>query len=100
MTKPSSHASNLERLKKQKSIIDARIQAAEARLKNNHRKQDTRRKILVGSYYLDKAMKDNTIDNLKTLMEGYLKRDSDRKLFDLSVSSPSPTKNINLPEKG
>ena len=76
--------SKLEQLKKQKAVIEARIQATEARLKNSTRKQDTRRKILVGSYYLDKAIKENTMENLKMQMYGYLTRDSDKKLFGFS----------------
>jgi large subunit ribosomal protein L7/L12 len=76
--------SNLERLKKQKEIIEARIQSAEARLKTASRKQATRRKILVGSYYLDKALKENAMENLKITMCGYLTRESDRKLFGFS----------------
>ena len=74
----------IEKLRKQKSAIEARIQAAEARLKNTNRKQETRRKILVGSYYLDKAIKENAMENLKIAMCEYLTRESDRKLFGFS----------------
>jgi large subunit ribosomal protein L7/L12 len=73
----------LQRLKEQRAIIDARIQATEFRLKQTHRKQDTRRKILVGSYYLDKAVTEKKMDELKKIMDVFLTRDSDRKLFDL-----------------
>lgn len=73
----------LERLKKQRAVIDARIQATEARSNHAKRKQDTRRKILIGSYFLDKAIKENKLDEIKKLMDNYLSRDSDRKLFEL-----------------
>lgn len=73
----------LEKLKRQKSIIEARIQKVESRHKQKERKFDTRRKILIGSYYLDKAIKENKLDEIKNLMDKYLTRDSDRKLFDL-----------------
>lgn len=73
----------LEKLKAQRAKIDARIQAAESRAKVSERKQDTRRKILIGSYYLDQAQKNNQMDDIKKLMDSYLKRNSDRKLFDL-----------------
>ena len=73
----------LERLKAQRKKIEARIQAAEARIKTKERKQDTRRKILVGSYYLDQAHKNGTGDDIKKLMTDYLSRESDRALFDL-----------------
>ena len=72
--------------------LAARIQAAEARVKVSERKQDTRRKILIGAYYLDEARKNNDgngnghdgLAALKAKLDGYLKRDSDRKLFGLS----------------
>jgi large subunit ribosomal protein L7/L12 len=75
----------LDKLKKQRAVIEARIQKAESRNKHAQRKQDTRRKILIGSYYLEQAVKNNQLDNIKNLMNGFLKRDSDRKLFDLPL---------------
>ena len=90
------HLDALERLKKQRAIIDARIQSTEARLKTTNRKQDTRRKILIGSYYLDKAVKENTFENLKIVMCSYLTRDSDRKLFSFS---PNPDDKNNIIER-
>lgn len=74
----------LEKLKAQKEKIEARIQGAETREKVKTRKQDTRRKILIGAYYLDMAQENNSMDEIKKLMDGYLSRDSDRKLFDLN----------------
>ena len=79
--------SRIDQLKNQRATIEARIQSAEARLKTQNRKQDTRRKILIGSYYLDKAVKENTYENLKLLMCGYLTRESDKKLFGFSPHS-------------
>lgn len=73
----------LERLKEQREKINARIQAAESRAKNSERKTDTRKKILVGSYYLDQAKENNQLGEIKKLMDKYLTRPSDRKLFDL-----------------
>lgn len=73
----------LQRLKEQREKLNARIQAAEAREKSSERKRDARRKILVGAYYLEQAEKNNTMDDIKKLMDGFLKRDSDRYLFDL-----------------
>jgi hypothetical protein len=75
--------STLDKLKKQREQLDARIQAAESRQKVSQRKQDTRRKILLGSYYLDQAQKNNQWKKTQELMSNYLKRNSDRKLFDL-----------------
>lgn len=74
----------LEKLKEQKSKLEHRIQLAEARAKTFEKKQDTRRKILVGAYYLDKAAKDDTMEEINKLMDGYLTRDNDRALFGLA----------------
>lgn len=79
--------SSLEKLKIQREKINSRIQAAEARLKTSERKKDTRKKILLGSYYLDVAIKENKLDEVKTIMDKYLKRNSDRALFDLELSA-------------
>lgn len=73
----------LEKLKTQRAKLEARIQAAEARSKASERKQDTRRKILIGSYYLEHAQKNNDMETLKHIMADYLTRPTDRKLFDL-----------------
>ncbi|CAL7962266.1 Relaxasome subunit MobC [Gammaproteobacteria bacterium] len=74
----------LKRLMEQREKIDARIQAAEARIKSSERKKDVRKKILVGAYYLDIAIKENRMNEIKEIMDKYLTRDSDRILFDLS----------------
>jgi hypothetical protein len=75
----------LEKLKEQREKLNARIQKKEAMLKTSERKKDTRRKILIGSYYLDNAIKENKLDEIKLLMDKYLKRNSDRNLFDLEL---------------
>lgn len=48
----------------------------------DRRKQDTRRKILVGAYYLKKAQAENTLPNLHETMRRSLSREIDRGLFD------------------
>ena len=86
----SIHQSHrLQRLKEQRKKLDARIHAAEARVKTSERKKDTRRKILIGSYYLDLAKKENNMASIEKIMGTYLKRDSDRVLFNLN---PLPKK--------
>jgi hypothetical protein len=64
-----SSKDRLDRLKKQKAAIEARIQAAEARERGNEKKKDTRRKILIGAYYLDKATKDNSVNEIAKLLD-------------------------------
>lgn len=73
----------LDKLKAQRAKLNARIQAAEARTKTSQRKKETQRKILVGSYYLDQARRNNQMDDIKKIMATYLKRSTDRLLFDL-----------------
>ena len=75
--------SSLEKLKAQQAKITARIQAVEAKHKVSERKKDTRRKILVGSYYLENAIKNDRVQEIKKTMDKFLTRDSDRSLFDL-----------------
>lgn len=75
----------IEKLKIQREQLEARIQNLEAAEKQRERKQDTRRKILIGSYYLDNAVKNGTYDQLKSEISTYLKRDSDRILFGLPL---------------
>ena len=38
-----------------------------------------------GFIYLDEALKENKIDHVKTIMDKYLTRNSDRVLFDLEL---------------
>lgn len=81
------HSHRLQRLKEQREKLDARIQATESRIKTSERKKDTKRKILVGAYYLDNAIKENKMDEIKNAMDKYLIRDRDHVLFDLSLYS-------------
>lgn len=87
MSKLSKQA--LEKLKEQRDKLNARIQQKEARLKSSERKIDTRKKILIGSYFLDNAIKENKLDEIKSFMDKYLKRNSDRALFDLELLQES-----------
>jgi len=81
-TKQSKTVKNkVELLKQKREALNARIQKMESLEKNRERKRDTRRKILLGSYYLDKAIKESKMDDVKLIMDSYLKRDSDRELF-------------------
>ncbi|MBC8307168.1 MAG: mobilization protein [Pelagibacterales bacterium] len=74
---------NLDSLKKKRDIINARIRLITNREQSKERKDNTRRKILIGSYYLDQANKNNSFDAVVKLMDSYLTRDSDRKVFNL-----------------
>ena len=85
MTPPTS----LEKLKTQRDALNARIQKMQALEITRERKKETRRKILVGAYILDKARKDNTLAQLSQDLDAFLTRDSDRELFELPEKSLS-----------
>lgn len=72
----------LKLLQKRKEVITAKMQKLEASAKVVTRKRELQKKVLVGSYFLEQASKNGTTDELKTTMLGYLKRTSDRKLFE------------------
>lgn len=75
--------SKLETLKKKKEQLNAQIQKLESLQKSRERKRDTRRKILIGAYFIDKATEDGSLNDLYQQLDGYLKRNSDRELFGL-----------------
>ena len=64
--------SKIDALKIKRERLQAQIQKLEASEKSRERKQDTRRKILVGSYFIDKAKEEGEIESLYQLMEDYL----------------------------
>ena len=79
----NAKSKKLDGLKKKQEQLKAHSQNLEAAEKYREKKRDTRRKILVGAYYLDKAITDDRFDEITRLMDGYLTRQSDRELFDL-----------------
>ena len=60
-------ASNLDSLKKKRDIINARIRLVQNREQSKERKDNTRRKILIGSYYLEQSNKNNSFDDIVKL---------------------------------
>jgi len=73
----------IERLKQRQAQIEAQLKAAEAKEKEKERKRETRRKILVGSYFLEKYRQADNFAALQQELETYLTRKDDRTLFDL-----------------
>ncbi|MBA4697779.1 MAG: mobilization protein [Legionella sp.] len=78
-------SSKIEALKQKQQVLQARIQQLEAREKVKQRKQDTRRKILIGAYILDKAEKEGTLTALYQEMGNYIQREADKPLFEMKV---------------
>ena len=75
----------LARFKEQLKKIENDVQNTEAKIKIRDQKDRDRKKFLIGDYYLEMAEKNNTMEEIKELMDTYLKKDSDRKLFDLKL---------------
>ena len=75
----------IDKLKEQRKQLDARIQKLAAAESNRERKRDTRRKILVGSFYLDYIEKNKGTNELNQKLDNFLTRNSDRILFDLPL---------------
>lgn len=81
----SGKLSKLEKLKLQHGKLKSKIQKIESLEKSREHKKDTRRKILIGSYFLDQAMKEGNFEDIKNKMTTFLTRNSDRMLFDLPL---------------
>lgn len=78
----------LKELKARKAKIEAQQKAAEAK---QNRADDTRRKILLGSLFLDSMNKDEVIkNNIITQLNRHLKRPHDRALFGLKPLEQEP----------
>ena len=76
-------AKNEERLKQLKAQKQAVLAREKARQKAQDRKDDTRRKILLGSYLLNKMEDEAEKEKILAGINEYLTEDRDRKLFDL-----------------
>lgn len=77
-------STKLDSLKKKQEQLKAQIQALEASESARERKRETRRKILVGAFYLEKAREESRFEDIVKRMDDYLNRDADRILFGLS----------------
>jgi len=87
----------LKQLKARKQAIEAREKSKQ---KEQERKDDTRRKILLGSYVI-KKMQSNEANKAKVLAEldDYLTEDRDRKLFNLPPINEAQEKKYDTFEK-
>jgi hypothetical protein len=79
----------LKKLKLRRDQIEARIKNLEAREKAREKKRDTRRKILIGAFYMEQMEKDEPMK--KKILAGlnvFLVRANDRELFGLGEKKP------------
>ena len=70
----------LKQLKAQKQAIEARERTKQ---KEQQRKDDTRRKILLGSYLIKKMQNEAIKEKILAELNEYLTENRDRQLFDL-----------------
>ena len=70
----------LKQLKAQKQAIEARERTKQ---KEQQRKNDTRRKILLGSYLIKKMQNEANKEKILAELNEYLTENRDRQLFDL-----------------
>ena len=76
----------IEKLREKAAQIDAQIKDIEARQRSQTRKNDTRRKIIAGAlalHHLDKNPDDTFSRKLLRLLDEYVTKTYERKLFDL-----------------
>jgi hypothetical protein len=77
------YGQTLAKLEQKAAQLKAQKQVYGLRVKNKERKADTRRKILVGAWAIDKAQKEGRLDELYKMVSAYLTRDIDKRLFSL-----------------
>ncbi|MFP4132560.1 MAG: hypothetical protein ACOC04_01535 [Halothece sp.] len=84
----------LEKLQEDKKQKDEQIKQVKRKIKEEDKKKDTRRKLLIGAYCLsllndekDVQIKDKM--ELRKKMDQFLTKDSDRELFNLKPLSSS-----------
>jgi len=82
----------LEGLLKKQNAIKNRISSITSRIRNEQDKRLTRKKILVGAYFLEKYKGEP--NKLNEMLNGFLVRDNDRLLFGLQTKSKIDTENI------
>ena len=78
----------LDELLKKREQLNAQIQKERNKLSSQQRKEDTRRKILMGALMME-LMKKGELDEKKIMkkLDGFLTKDIDRKLFALPVKN-------------
>jgi hypothetical protein len=80
----------LKQLMQKKDQIEARIKNIEAREKTKAKKEDTRRKILIGAFYMEQMEKsEEARKKILARLDGFLVRENDRELFGLDASQSS-----------
>ena len=75
-------AEKIEKIEEQMKKLKQRLASEKAKIRNEQKKEDTRRKILVGAYFMEKYQ--DNMDELTKMIDPFLTRENDRKLFGLA----------------
>ena len=77
-----NHA-KLAELKQKKQQLEEKIKLTEKKLAAKDRRDETRKKILIGAYYLEKHNKEESMNSLLDNLNEFLAKKHDRALFGL-----------------
>lgn len=81
----------LAKLEEQRVRINAEIQRVRQREKQQDRKNETKRKVLIGAWVMSRVQSGKWPEQkLIKAMDSYLGRDHDRALFGLQPKQPQP----------
>ena len=100
LLKKEMMSKKLDDLLKKREQLNAQIQQERNKHSQQKRKEDTRRKILLGTLMME-MMKKGELDEKKILkrLDGFLTKDLDRKLFELKSVNPQSKKDVTLSKK-
>lgn len=71
----------LKTLQQKKDEIDSKIKRIQKQQRAQQTELNNRRKILIGSYYLEQIKRSNSMPELLQTMQQFLANDEDKKLF-------------------
>ena len=77
----SNKQNKLQKLEARQKATAAMAQKLQKSIEVIKRKRELQRKILVGTYYLEEANKNGTLQELQQLMLNHLKNERDKNLF-------------------
>ncbi|GAB6909409.1 hypothetical protein JCM12296A_52530 [Desulfosarcina cetonica] len=84
------NSKKIDDLEKRIQQLKAQKSAEEAKLKKKKRADDTRKKILIGAFIMEKSEKEGTMGELVKQLDRFLVRKNDRVLFGLTEKQSPP----------
>lgn len=73
----------IKKLQSKQNEIQKKIEHLKNKDLLKNKKDEINRKIIIGSFFLEKYEKENKLNELKEILKTYLTKKRDRKLFDL-----------------